>query len=259
MAKPTETAVAVIASSDFKALAVLGDQPGALVDLIKENIGSKISAYDLPRIKVPTGGGTFWNFQTAAGPVSTPYIEGIIALINKTKSFWEVSYDDAKETTPPDCSSIDCENGIGKPGGLCSECPYNEYGSDEKGDGKKCKDMADVFIITRDGIVPTAIQVPRTSLKQLKQYGITIMNAGLSIHDVVTKFSLHSEKKAGKDTAIIDMVSSGPVPDEMKAFVRAYKRDIQTLIEVSRKKVEKPVEPAQDTRPAEDGAAPSFS
>jgi hypothetical protein len=257
MAK-NETAVAVVSPSEFKAVAILGDQPGALVDLIKENVGSEISAYDLPRIKVPTGGGTFWNYQTAAGPISTPYIEGIIALVNKTKSFWQVSYDEAKETTPPDCYSIDCENGIGEPGGLCIECPYNEYGSDERGEGKKCKDMADVFIITRDGIVPTAIQLARTSLKQIKQYGITIMNAGLSIHDVITKFTLHSEKKAGKDTAIIDMVSSGPVPEEMRAFVRSYKRDIQSLIEASRKRVEKPVEQT-DTRPPEDGAAPQFS
>lgn len=251
------TAIAVIEPDQFKALAVLGTQPGALAELIKENIGTDISAFDLPRIKVPTGGGVFWNFQTAEGPQSTPFLEGIIACKHATKSRWEVDYDDASETTPPDCHSADGITGVGNPGGDCATCPFNQYESASKGQGKACKDMADLFIITREGIVPTAIQVPRTSLKPLKQYGIQIMNAGLSIHDVLTKFSLHSEKKGGKDTAIIDFASLGPIPEEMKSFVRAYKKDIVELIAKSTVRAEKPVE--QDTRPMEDGAAPSFS
>ena len=251
-----ETAIAIIEPSEFKALAVLGTEPGALAELIRENVGSEISAFDLPRIKVPTGGGTFWNFQTAEGPVSTPFLEGIIACKHATKSRWEIEYDDATEMTPPDCHSADGIIGIGKPGGACADCPFNQYETATKGAGKACKDMADLFIITRTGIVPTAIQVPRTSLKSLKQYGIQIMNAGLSIHDVLTKFTLHSEKKGGKDTAIIDFASMGPIPDEMRAFVRAYKRDIQDLIA---KSVRQPETPVEDTRPTEDGAAPTFS
>ena len=250
------TAVAIIEPSEFKALAVLGPQPGALAELIRENVGSEISAFDLPRIKVPTGGGTFWTYQSAEGPQSSPSLQGIIALKHATKSRWDVDYDDATETTPPDCHSVDGITGIGSPGGNCADCPFNQYESASKGTGKACKDMADLFIITKDGIVPTAIQVPRTSLKPLKQYGITIMNAGLSIHDVLTEFTLHSEKKGGKDTAIIDFKSLGPIPDEMRAFVRAYKADIQELVAKSVRQAEKPVE---DDRPTEDGEAPSFS
>lgn len=260
MSKAQTTAVAVITASEFAAMEVLGSEPGALAELMKENVGTEVSAFDLPRIKVPTGGGQFWTFQTAEGPVSVPFVEGIIVVKNQTKSYWKESYDDATETTPPDCQSSDCITGIGNPGGACATCPFNQYESAEKGDGKACKDQADVFIITREGIVPTAIQVPRTSLKPLKQYGIIIMNAGKSIHDVVTRFSLHTEKKQGKDTAIIDFTSVGPIPDEMKAFVRAYKKDILALIENSRKAQEKVVsDEKEDTRPNEDGAAPSFS
>lgn len=249
-------AVAIIEPNEFKALAVLGNEPGALAELIRENIGTDISVFDLPRIKVPTGGGTFWNYQTAEGPQSTPALEGIIACKHATKSRWDVDYDDASETTPPDCHSADGITGIGKPGGDCATCPFNQYETATKGSGKACKDMADLFIITRNGIVPTAIQVPRTSLKSLKQYGIQIMNAGLSIHDVLTKFTLRTEKKAGKDTAIIEFSSLGPVPDEMRAFVRAYKKDIQDLIAKSVRQAETVVE---DNRPTEDGEAPTFS
>ena len=260
MAKNETTALATIASSDFRAVAVLGEKPGALAELIKENIGSEISIFDLPRIKVPSGGGQFWNYQTAAGPVSTPEVEGVVVYINRTKSRWDVDYDDATETTPPDCHSTDCLNGVGAPGGTCATCPFNQYESAAKGSGKACKDLADVFIITKNGIMPTAIQVPRTSLKSLKKYGITIMDAGLSVHDVLTKFTLHVEKKAGKDTAIIDMTSAGPIPEDMRAFVRAYKRDIEELIRQSNSRnVAKDVTPAETQNPAEDGAAPTFS
>lgn len=257
MAKTESTAIAVVSTSDFRAVEILGPQPGALAQLIKENVGEDISAFDLPRIKVPTGGGQFWGYQTAAGPQSAPFIEGIITHIHRSKSRWDVDYDDATETTPPDCQSFDCVTGIGNPGGDCAACPYNQYETATKGSGKACKDLADVFIITKTGIMPTAIQVPRTSLKQLKKYGITIMDAGLSVHDVLTKFSLHSEKKAGKDTAIIDMTAVGPVPEDMKAFIRAYKKDIEALLERSRP-IAAP-EAAPDSRPNEDGAAPSFS
>ena len=257
MAKTDSKEVALTSPSEFKAVEILGTRPGALAELIKENIGADISAFDLPRIKVPTGGGQFWQFVTAMGPQSTPSLEGVIAHVHRSKSRWEVSYDDATETTPPDCSSFDCITGIGSPGGDCATCPFNQYESDAKGSGKACKDLADVFIITRTGIMPTVVQVPRTSLKSLKKYGIAIMDAGLSIHDVLTKLTLHTEKKAGKDTAIIDFTSSGPIPDEMKAFVRAYKNDIVALLEKSRPAMEKQVEP--DTRPTDDGAAPTFS
>lgn len=257
MAKTETNAVAVITQDEFKAVEVLGTRPGALAELIKENVGSEISAFDLPRIKVPTGGGQFWQFVNALGPQSVPSLEGVIAHVHRSKSRWDIEYDDATEMTPPDCSSFDCVTGVGKPGGDCATCPYNQYETAAKGSGKACKDLADVFIITRTGIMPTVVQVPRTSLKSLKKYGIAIMDAGLSIHDVLTKLTLHTEKKAGKDTAIIDFASAGPIPEEMKAFVRAYKNDIVALLEKSRPTAEKEVQP--DTRPTEDGAAPTFS
>lgn len=254
MAK-NETAL-VLTSDDFKAVAILGEQPGALAELIRENVGEDITPFDLPRVKVPSGGGIFWGYETAAGPVSTPAIEGIIAHVHKSKSYWAVSLDDSTESTPPDCMSFDCITGQGNPGGDCARCPMNQYETAQKGSGKACKDTADIFIITKTGIMPTVIQVPPTSLKSLKKYGITIMDGGMRLSDVVTKFTLHSEKKAGKDTAIIDMSVAGPIPAEMKGFVASYKRDIVELLERSRPTAETVV--SQDSRPMDDGQAPTF-
>ena len=254
----TETAVALISKDEFNAVAVLGEKPGALTELIKENVGAEMTAFDMPRVKVPAGGGKFWNYQTAEGEVSAPYLEGVIVFKRQTKSYWEQDYDSVTETTPPDCHSDDCIIGFGKPGGECAKCPLNQYESAEKGEGKACKDQVDLAILTKSGIIPTVIQVPRTSLKPLKQYGVMMMSSGRSIHDVITRFSLKVEKKQGKDTAIIEFTSGGLISDEMRAFVRAYKKDVQDLYEASVRKPEQEV-PAQDSRPADDGAAPDFS
>lgn len=254
MAK-NETALA-LTQDDFKAVAILGAQPGALAELIRENVGEDITPFDLPRIKVPSGGGIFWGYETATGPVSTPSVEGIIVHVHKSKSYWSVSLDDSTDNTPPDCMSFDCITGQGNPGGDCARCPMNKYESAQKGSGKACKDAADIYIITKTGIMPTIIQVPPTSLKALKKYGITIMDGGLRMSDVVTKFSLHSEKKSGKDTAIIDMAVAGPAPEGMKAFIASYKRDIVELLERSRPAAETVI--GTDSRPVEDGQAPTF-
>jgi len=230
MSKNTETAVAIIQPSDFKAVAILGEQPGALAELLHENVGEDISAFDLPRNKVPGGGGTFWEVQTADGPKSESFMDGIIVAVKKGKSYWKVAYDDATEMTPPDCNSEDMITGIGDPGGECRTCPLNDFKTATKGDGKACGDKCDIYIITKTGIVPNAIQIPPTSLKNLKQYGIMLMDSGSRLEDVVTRFSLTTEMKQGKKTAIVNFASCGRVPDEMKSFVKAYMRDVKDLI-----------------------------
>ena len=50
MAKNETTALATIASSDFRAIAVLGEKPGALAELIKENIfkDDRIVTFKIP-------------------------------------------------------------------------------------------------------------------------------------------------------------------------------------------------------------------
>ena len=57
---------------------------------------------------------------------------------------------------------------------------------------------------------------------------------------------------------LFDMASAGPIPDEMRAFVRAYKKDIDTLVQMSNSRNGAAQDVTPPASPAEDGAAPTF-
>ena len=254
MAK-TENAVAVIESNEFAAVAVIGGDPTALTELIRENVGTDLTPFDLPRIVVPAGGGSFWEVPTAAGPKPAEFIDGIILLRKDKKKFWEKGKDESGgEVTPPDCSSDDRITGHGNPGGSCADCPYNEFKSAKKGDGKACRDFAELYILKKDSLMPTVIQVPATSLKNLKQFGMVLIDSVKNMSAVVTRFSLTSEMKSGAKTAIVTFKAVGDVPADMVPFVKEYQKTVRALLD-------RPVaaqEPAasSDTMPENDGPAP---
>ena len=231
MAK-NETGLAVIESSDFRAVAIVGTEPGALAEMIRENVGNDLSSFDLPRLKVPAGGGSFWEVQTAEGPKPAEYIDGVILLRKDKKKFWEKGQDESGgETTPPDCSSEDRIFGVGIPGGECAKCPYNVFGTATKGSGKACRDFSELYILKKDSVMPFVVQVPATSLKNLKQYGMILVDSAKNMSRVLTRFSLTVENKGGSKTSIVNFKSVGDMPEELGGFVKEYQRSIKEMLE----------------------------
>ena len=257
MAKTEETtAVALIGSADFRAVAVIGETGENLMELLRENVGDQISVFDFAKLTVPPGGGDHWSIPTADGSKMEREVEGVILMRKSGKAYWKVSLDDSTENTPPDCTSEDGLIGIGEPGGSCPSCPLNQYETAQKGKGKACKDKCDIFILTKNGILPMVIQVPPTSLKNFKQYGMLLLDAGKDISKVLTKFSLNVETKSGKKTAIIQFRSGGDVDPSMYPFIGKYKETLRALTE-SAKMMAPSAETAQ-AGPATDGEAPAF-
>jgi len=229
MAK-TETALALQAT-DFKAVELIGNNPAALTDMIRENIGSELSSFDLPRLKVPSGGASFWEVMTAEGPKPMEAVEGVILFRKDGKKFWEKSQDESGgENTPPDCASDDRIFGHGVPGGECNKCPYNEFNTAKKGTGKACRDFAELYILRKDSVMPMVVQVPATSLKKLKEYGIILMDSVKGLSSVLTRFTLTAEMKGGSKTAIINFKVAEDIPADMKAFVQGYRASLESLI-----------------------------
>lgn len=224
--KETETAVALV--GDFNALALFSNPETSLAEILEENVGSEISAFDLPKLTVPSGGGEFWTVQTAQGSEMVKEIEGVIVHVQHSKTYWSVDLDSASEVAPPDCSSDDGVVGVGDPGGNCRSCPMNEFGS--KGKGKACRDRADVFVVFRTGIMPTRIQVPATSLAGLRQYGMVLLDCGKRISDVLTRFTLATETKSGKKTAVIKFQAGGEVSGEVKEMAKQYKAVVVDML-----------------------------
>lgn len=249
--KEAENAVALV--EDFNALALFSGPATSLAEILEENVGSEISAFDLPKLTVPSGGGEFWTVQTAHGSEMVKEIEGVIVHVQHSKTYWAVDLDTASEVTPPDCSSDDGIHGIGDPGGNCRSCPMNEFGS--KGKGKACRDRADVFVVFKTGIMPTRIQVPATSLTGLKQYGMILLDCGKRMSDVLTKFTLATEVKSGKKTAVIKFQAGGEVSQDVKAMAKQYK---DVVVDMLRRPAPGSAEVIEDTvaNVAVDGEAP---
>lgn len=146
-------------------------------ELIRSNMaGDEVGVGDLTRIRVPAGGGTAWVVPSVEGEQSLPAIEGIIIHVARRRAYWE-STDPSGD--PPDCSSNDCVRGVGNPGGDCGTCPFNEFGSSVRQDGKpgrgkRCKESTLLFLLREGGRLPDVVVVSPASIKPVKQYRLQL-------------------------------------------------------------------------------------
>ena len=190
--------------------------PGA--SIVRENLaGDQITAGDLPRIKTPTSGGKNWELPS--GP-AVPEFEGIIVYSALQKAYWEGT--EPTPGTPPSCfGSLDRHtgmwHGVGDPGGDCSQCAFNVFGSEIKaggveGKGKACGDKRIVLIALPGSVLPTVLYVPATSLKGFKKY---LLGLDAPYKHVVTRFGLEQDKNsAGIVYSRVVPEKAGNIPAE---------------------------------------------
>lgn len=99
---------------------------------------------------------------------------------------------------PPDCGSFDGVTGIGTPGGCCSNCPYNKFGSGD-GQSKLCKNKRMLYILREGELFPITLSLPTGSLKSFTNYVKSQLSRGRKLNQVVTKITL---KKATNSSGI---------------------------------------------------------
>ena len=128
--------------------AALATTPEEVLAIVQQNIGNdQITAQDLDRVTLPLGGATNWQIPTLDGEESFQYIDGIIVHHSPPRAYWETSLDEGEGSGPPDCSSEDSQWGVGTPGGYCFTCPFGQWGSADKGQGKACKEKRLLYIL----------------------------------------------------------------------------------------------------------------
>jgi len=165
------------------------------VKLMLQNLGGEqLSVADFTRIKVPTGGATRWQIETAAGSEVVDTIEGVILHTTRRRAYWQSPN---PTQTPPDCASADMEAGAGSPGGPCVACAFNQFGSAANGHGKACKEARLFFLLRQGQVLPDLLAAPPGSLKKLRKYLLDLSQAGAPYCGVVTRFGL--EKVANQD------------------------------------------------------------
>jgi len=184
---------------------------------IRENIGEGgMTALDLPRIRIPAGGGTQWLIPSAEGDKSAPSFSGIIAYWTTMRAYWETDFAESGGGVPPSCSSQDGSTGVGLPGGDCLTCPLNAFGSDSKQRGKACREVRANFVLLEDSFIPMVFMAPVMSIRPEKDYMMRLASSGLSYSQVETKFALEQDKSSTgiKYSKAIPTMSRRLTPDE---------------------------------------------
>lgn len=225
----TETPV-----SDYAVLAIDSHE---LNEVLADNLGGQgVSAFDLPRVTVPSGGGTIWDVPSPAGTQHTPTLDGVIVLTRMTRGYWQS--DDANGS-PPDCSSSDSEYGVGtfghgserNPTGSCAVCPMAQFGSSLKGEGQACKQKQELFLLRPQSVLPLVVLAPPTSLRAMRQYLIDLASAALPIYGVETRLTLRQDanNRGQKFSAITPAMVRQFTPEQAKQM-KVYRQNLrQTL------------------------------
>jgi len=202
-----------------------------LLDVIKENLGNtQITKSDLDRVKVPAGGSTVWEVPTLNGSDAVKALTGIIIFFKDENAYWKEKYDGSNN--PPDCYSSDGLVGEGTPGGSCAHCPLNQFGSDEEGLGKACKNMRTLFLIREGSILPLAVTVPPTSLKEAKKYFLRLAASAIPYCGVITELTLEKDKNnSGIEYSKIKFSMKGRLSAEDTKKMKALQATLRPMLE----------------------------
>lgn len=143
-----------------------------ITDEVMNGVASELEGLQisLDKGKIPAGGGLAFEVpgNDPESPDSVKEITGVIIDHYPLNSYWTEKYNG--QNVAPNCYSTDSHNGIGSPGGDCSKCPFNKFGSGEDGQSKACKNAHRLYILRSGEMYPIVITVPPTSLKPLSDY-----------------------------------------------------------------------------------------
>lgn len=223
---PTGGALKIIDASNY---ALINDR-ASLQSMIYNLQGEQISEFDLDRIKVPAGGATFFSVPTAEGIKPMEAVEGIVLHIGIRRSYWE---DPNPSGVPPQCYSIDGLHGIGKPGGDCGACPFNQFGSAVKPDGKqgrgkRCREMRLMLIIRPEDRLPMVVLAPPASIKAVKQW---LMKLPVFMFQAVIRLTLQEDKNSdGIKYSKLVPEAIGSISPELAKGLQKYAATLKEVI-----------------------------
>lgn len=216
----------------------LTQPPKEIEAIIAENLGGQeITEFDLPRVKVPSGGGSVWEIPTLTGIEPEKVLSGIVVHFKLTRAYWSPEADTG---TPPTCRSNDGIVGIGEPGGHCKTCPLAEFGTavDDSGQpapGQACNAKEIWFMLRPGGFLPIVVALPATSLKAAKAYRVgTLGSAGMRLPSVVTDIGLVADKNAKGDnySKAVPTVGGVLTPEEAQR-AQEYARALRPIFDAA--------------------------
>lgn len=189
------------------------------------------------RVKFPASGGITFELpgEDEEHPVPSSEIVGIIVDHHPVNAYWAEAYGSGSASRP-DCASMDGTHG--NSGRLCASCPYNEFGTADKGQGKACRNMHRLYILQSGEAIPIVLAIPPTGIKALRDYiGKRLLLRGLQPHKVVTRISLKKDKsKDGSDISrpvFTCLQALSPEQIEKVAGARALCQKMRQQVDIS--------------------------
>jgi hypothetical protein len=214
------------------------------VDLVRGAIQSGVSSFDFDRVKVPAGGGTTWEIPSLSGDESAKELTGVIVGLASKKAYWKESMEDSGGGSPPSCRSEDGMMGVGDPGGSCARCPFNQFGSSEKGEGKACKDTTHILLIREGSILPVLLSVPPTSIRPVRSFLLRAAGQGIGKHAMEVSFTLErAQAGKGQTYSRIKPGLSRQLSEEEAGRFRLLTAELAPLLAAV------PAHPEEDERP----------
>ena len=197
-------------------------------DFIEEMDGLQ---FRFTHVKVPSGGGLAFELPGDEDdePEIEKTLEGVIVHHHAINAYWSDEYTGGNE--PPDCSSLDGKFGIGEPGGECSVCPKNQWGTGRDEKGKACNNRRRVYILREGEMFPILLSLPPTSLGNFSDLlSRRILQRGMTSKQVIVKAKL---KKAVSGSNIeYSQVTWGvlnKLDDATAAKMKEYGESIKAL------------------------------
>lgn len=207
-----------------------------------------------PRVKIPSGGMTQFeipNPDDPSKPNYSPELNGVIVFHHPANGYW------LEGDVNPVCSSVDGKTGVGDPGGNCSTCPLNQFGSGEGGVGKACKNSHVLYLLQSGSTLPIRLNLPPTAIRPFSNFvSLAFLSQGKRTSSAVIKITLVKQQSKNNQS----ITYSAPVftvaerfTAEMERAVLSVVKNIKATIQSSQKNV---TEYIAETVPADDEDSP---
>ncbi|PHV72162.1 hypothetical protein CS063_01420 [Sporanaerobium hydrogeniformans] len=227
--------------------------PEEIVVAMAEEMDGLEELFDFDRIKIPSGGGLAFEVpgEDEENPDVVKEIKGVIVDHHPINAYWPAKYEGANQA--PECSSMDGK--VGSSGRNCKNCPHNKFGSD--GNGKACKNMHRVYVLTEGSMFPQLLTLPPSSLKNISNFIMKqIIMKGHKSSGVIVKITL---KKATNANGIVysqavftvDSVLDTDTAAQMASYSQMIKEQTRkiAITDIVDEYVSSDGVPAQDSEP----------
>jgi hypothetical protein len=202
------------------------------LEIIRENLKNhRLSRASIDTVKAPSGGSIVFMVPGIAGDDIQKELTGIILDYTTPRAYWDSA--DPVEGTPPTCYSPDSQ--VSYEGKLCSQCPFNEFGSKDNGNGesrsKACKESVEIFLLRQDNIMPIVVRIPVSSKAIFQRYMTRLVSHMLPACGVVTKITLEkATSKGGQPYAKFNFEAISTLTPEEVNGIRSFSSSIMEVL-----------------------------